>query len=589
MKHMTNASAPRSLSRTLGAWLPEIALILVSTAAGLWAAGRWLDPFDDPAFPWSVVYRLSHGERLYRDIYVQYTPLSFYLLAWGARVFGASARYFLLSNWIPAIVAALLLLQCGRRFLSELERLALAGLVLASSLLVPGFGHLVLPYNPGAVHALAYSMGAFLLLPLAPGRALTRALLAGGLAGLAFGSKQEIGLAALVALLGAALAGLRGPVVWTLGVLAGFFLALLPIAVFIFSSAPLSSLQKDSFLWPLGAPPSTMKYLVARSMGVTEPHWLAAVATTASRELLKLGLLAIAAMLLARDRKRAAWARVVALLIVAGVGSFLLRSRPLPALSLSTSVAFAVAILALLLTDTPQRPSLFAFATFAGLASLRAAFSPQIGSHYAGPAHFATALTSLLFLTVFVPSVLLSGGRSAAYLRRTIAVLLLAVCSWQTAIAAWKLRDPSHLAFETREGTVFSQAEKVEMLEAIARHSSPGERVLAFPENHALDVLFHLHSLSPLTNAVPGFLTLDIERQVIRRSEASPPELVVVFRRTFNELRSAPFGEGFGRELAAWFSRDYRVVESLHAGKILRRRDEPPSVPRAGIDLDARQ
>src|SRR5690348_443333 len=129
MEHTTNAPAPRSFPRTLGAWMPEIALILVTTAAGLWAAGRWLDPFDDPAFPWSVVYRLSHGERLYRDVYVQYTPLSFYLLAWGARMFGASARYFLLSNWIPAIVAALLLLQCGRRFLSELERLALAGLV----------------------------------------------------------------------------------------------------------------------------------------------------------------------------------------------------------------------------------------------------------------------------------------------------------------------------------------------------------------------------------------------------------------------------------------------------------------------------
>jgi hypothetical protein len=190
---------------------------------------------------------------------------------------------------------------------------------------------------------------------------------------------------------------------------------------------------------------------------------------------------------------------------------------------------------------------------------------------------------------VFAPSLLLSGGRSASYLRRAIAVLVLAVCSWQTAIAAWRLRDRSHLAFQTREGTVFSRAERVEMLEAIARHSSPGERVLAFPENHAIDVLFHLHSLSPLTNAVPGFLTLDIERQVIRRSEASPPELVVVFRRAFNELGSAPFGEGYGRQLAAWFSRDYRVVESLHAGDILRRRDEPAPVPRARLDLDARQ
>jgi hypothetical protein len=571
---MHQESASRLIPSRLRGWLPEIALFLVTTSAGLWAAGRWLDPFDDPAFPWSVVYRLCHGERLYRDVYVQYTPLSFYFLTWGARVFGTSARYFLLANWVPAILAALLLLRCGRRFLSNLERMALAGIIMASSLFVPGAGHLILPYNPGVVHALAFSVGALLLIRPNAGRLRTRAFLAGGLAGLAFSCKQEVGTVALLALGAAALAGSPRPIAWVTSVFGGFLAVLLPVAVFILSLAPLETLRKDCFLWPLASPPPTMKHLLAASMGLKEPHWPAAVAATVFRELLKIGLIAIATMLAARERNRAIWVRVGALLLAAGVGSLLDRTHPLPSLSLSTSVAFVVAIMAFFLVDFPARPFLVAFATFAGLASVRAAFSGNLGSHYAGPAHLASALTTLVFLVVFVPRLLLGEGRSALYFRRVVTILLLSVSLWQTAKAVRALRDPSHVAVDTREGRVFADPNKAQLLEALARNSTPGERVLAFPENHAVDVLFHLQSLSPLINAVPGFLTVDIERQVIRRSRQSPPALVVISKRTFKVFDSEPFGVGYGLELADWFSRDYRVVESFRAGQILRRRDE---------------
>ncbi|HEX7253710.1 MAG TPA: hypothetical protein VF376_12575 [Thermoanaerobaculia bacterium] len=571
---MQGESATRLIPSRLRGWLPEIALILLTTCAGLWAAGRWLDPFDDPAFPWSVVYRLCHGERLYRDIYVQYTPLSFYLLAWGARVFGTSARYFLIANWVPAIVSALLLLRCGRRFLSNLERMALAGIIMASSLFVPGGGHLILPYNPGVVHALAFSLGALLLIRPSPGRLTMRALAAGALAGLAFSCKQEIGAAALLALGTAALAGNPRPLVWVTSVFCGFLTVLLPVAIFILSLAPLETLKNDCFFWPLAAPPPTMKHLLAASMGLEEPHWPAAMVATVFREVLRLGLIAIATMLAARERNRATWIRVGALVLAAGVGGLLDRSHPLPSLSLSTSVAFVVAILAFFLVDLPGRPFLVAVATFAGLASVRAAFSKSLGSHYSGPAHLASALTTLVFLVVVVPRLLLGEGRSALYFRRVVTILLLSISLWQTAKAVRALRDPSHLGVETREGTVFAAPDKAQLLRALARDSTPGERMLAFPENHALDVLFHLESLSPLINAVPGFLTVDIERQVIRRSQQSPPALVVISKRTFRVFDSEPFGVGYGLELADWLSRDYRVVESFRAGQILRRREE---------------
>jgi len=361
----------------------------------------------------------------------------------------------------------------------------------------------------------------------------------------------------------------------------------LPTAVFVLSLAPLTSLQRDNFLWPLAAPPATMKYVLARSMGLTRPHWPAAVRATILRDLVGVGLLAIAVMLLARERSRAAWLRVGSLLLGLAIWSLVEGfplSHPLPSLSLSTLIAFAVAILAFFLVDVPGRAFLVAFAVFAGLASVRAAVSSNLGSHYAGPAHFATALTSLLFVAVFVPRLLLGEGRSGLYFRRAVVVLVLSFSCWQTAKAVPKLRIPSHLAVETREGTVFTDPEKAEMLQALARNSTPGERVLAFPENHAVDVLFHLQSLSPLTNAIPGFLTVDIERQVIRRSQEAPPAVVVIFRRTFRDLGFESFGEAYGMELAAWFSRNYRVVESLHAGQILRRREEPSLPGRSALE-----
>src|SRR5215813_12088835 len=138
----------KARSRLLG-WLPEIALVGVTTAAGLWAAGRWIEPVGDPGIWWSTIYRLANGETLYRDIYLQFGPLSPYLLSLGVRLFGATASYLLLATWIPAIAAALLLLLAARETLNMIERLALAGLLLSESIFAPGMARLVYPYAPG--------------------------------------------------------------------------------------------------------------------------------------------------------------------------------------------------------------------------------------------------------------------------------------------------------------------------------------------------------------------------------------------------------------------------------------------------------
>jgi hypothetical protein len=570
---MDRRSAP--FPQWLKDWLPEIALLLITTGAGIWAAGRWVNPGGDPSYAWSLGYRLGSGERLYRDIYVPHTPLSPYLLGAWARLFGSSARAVLFVNWIPAILAGLLLVRCGRFFLSTLERLALVGVVLATSLFAPGPGHLIYPYNSAVVHALALSVGALLLIRPDAERWQERAVLAGCLAGLAFCCRQEIGLACLVALVTPILFLGNRRLSWLTRLFAGFFAILLPLAVFVLLSAPVESLQRDNHLWPLAPvlPPPILFFY--RSKLALNPGWARAAMATVFVDLLRAAPLALFALLLAREHRRSIWLRLLALVI--GLGFWWLLdgpalSHPLPSLALSMSTAFLVAILALLLPDTRGRVFLVAFGTFAGLVAARTAFSTGASGHYEGPNHYATALTSVLFVLVLLPRLLLADTRAASYLRALIGLAVLAVSGWLTWKGVANLRYPDSVAVETRERPVWTTPAKAELFRAIARQSRAGERVLLVPESYAIDALFQLRSVSPLIQAIPGWLDEDAERQLIPRLEQSPPDLIVLLERPVAEFGSKPFGVGYGLMLADWCQRNYQVVESLPAGQILRRR-----------------
>ncbi|HEX7252728.1 MAG TPA: hypothetical protein VF376_07595 [Thermoanaerobaculia bacterium] len=567
-------------------WLPEIVLLVVTTGAGIWAAGRWMDPLGDPGYACSLAYRLIHGERLYRDIYIQHTPLSPYLLAAGGRLFGLSVRYFLYANWVPAVLASVLLLRCGRFFLSTLECVALAGVILATSVFLPGPGHLILPYYPGVVHALTFSLVALLFIQRdSPPSAC--AVAAGFFAGLAFGCKQEIGIAALLAAATPLVTGVPRPWRRAAWLSAGFALVLLPTAAFVLSSASVESLRRDSHLWPLAFWPSAAnRHFYPRIAGLTNSRWQTDIGTTVLIDLSFIGLLALGSLLLARERSRRAWFPVLSLLAAVGVAWVLaavgvgwqfanpwnLRSY---SLSLSMVVAFLVAILAWVSPKLPERRFLVAMGTFAGLAGARAAFSVNEVGHYQGPAHFASALTSVVFVLVFVPRLLLGSTRSAAYLRIATMLGVLALSWWQALAGIQYQRFPKRVAVETPEGRVFTEPGQAALLQAVARHAAAGERVLAIPESYGIDALFHLRPVSPWVGVLPGWLDADMERRLIRRFETSPPDVVILLERSFPEYGYKAFGKGYGFTLADWISDHYATVESLPAGKVLRPRETP--------------
>lgn len=569
-------SGPRArILERLKAWLPEIIFLAATTIVGIWAGGRWVDPCGDGGFAWSLVYRLSRGDKLYRDIFLPYTPGISYLLAAGVRLFGPTARFFLLANWMPAIAAGVLLLRAGRTLLSTFERLALAGVLMATSIFAPGTGRLVWPYSHGIVPALALSVGALLALQGKAERLPRRALLAGVLAGLVFSCKQEVGVAVVLALAAAVFCGIPRPLAWLTRLGAGFLGVVLPVAVFAFSAAPLASLRNDSHLWPLAAPPSTTKYLMLAVTGLTKPGWFHAATITVLRDLTLLCGLAIAAMLLSREHDRSAWLRLAA--VGAGLLAWWIvegraHVRPLPSLSLSMTVALLVALLAFFARELPDRPAVVSFALFAAATGARTAFSTNLAGQYGGPGHFATALTSVAFLAIFVPRLLLGRTRGASYLRLMLTVLVFALSWWQTLKAVEVLRYPGNVAVATRAGRIFTARTKAEMLEAVARHSSPGETVLALPGPDAVDAVFGLKPISPLIDVIPGWLHPEMERRLIEQMEKTPPDLVVVWQRRFKEFHSEPFGVGYGVALSHWISRHYGVAESFPTGEVLRRR-----------------
>jgi hypothetical protein len=566
-----DSDARWSSAGVLRHWIPEILLLAVTTAAGLRAAGRWLTPLGDPGGWWTLLHRLGEGERLYRDIYLQYTPLSPYLLALLGRVFGLSPTSFLLMNWIPAILLALLLLRAARPYLSERERLAVLGLLLALGVFAPGRAHLVLPYSPAAVHALIFSVLALLLLQrTTPG--LADALAAGGLAGLAFCSKQEIGLVAVCALSAPVWgSGTRGPR-WLVASLTGFLCVAGAGLLVVFASAPFESLRYDSHFWPIGTIPEAWTYHAGITTGLSVAGWPRRLVGAALSFLYAAALIGLLALLMARDprvRQPLLYLLLSALLIGGAVEGTLL-GRHAQVRLLSVPAALALALLAWLDRARPGRDFLVALGLFAGLVAARTAFSGNVRSPYAGLAGMSVALVWALLLFCFLPTLWPGGAAAAQLARRIWFFALLGFAAWGTWIGMRDLAKGPEVIAETPRGRVWIPEPAVPLFAAFGQNLRPGERALVLPEPNAVEALFRLRSDTPLLYHTPGCLDLRAEERLLRRYRQGGPEVVVIFDRPTAEWGVAPFGRGFGQRLAGWLESNYSAVASPPGAVILR-------------------
>jgi hypothetical protein len=230
---------------------------------------------------------MGQGEALYRDVFLQYGPLAPFLMNLAARAFGLSSRSFLLFNWIPAILLGILLLRASRPFLTTLERVAVLALILGLGVFGGGMAQsrLIFCYCPAAVVGLVFAVGALLFLLRDEHRRLDP-FAAGILAGLAFGAKQEIGVAAIAGLCMPALTrGLRrGGLVWAIQCLVTFLAVGFGIMAGAARSVSLDSLRHDNHLWPIGTVAPEWKDLYRLASGgfgwqglLFDPPWVSIV------------------------------------------------------------------------------------------------------------------------------------------------------------------------------------------------------------------------------------------------------------------------------------------------------------------------
>lgn len=201
------------------------ALVLV---AALWSASG-LNTRDEAWFL-QVVARVSDGEVLYRDVFFGATPLSVWLTAPLVLLFGAQLVWVKLAVTAAFAASLGLVVVIARRLGAGIT----ASLLLAAATLVFAVPYRGSLYQPLATAFLLACLAATLAWLTPSPRERLLVLAAGGAAGLAFASKQNVGLYALAALLAAIiLAGagqrLRGAALALAGFLACALVPIVPV------------------------------------------------------------------------------------------------------------------------------------------------------------------------------------------------------------------------------------------------------------------------------------------------------------------------------------------------------------------------
>ncbi len=489
----------------------------------------------------------------------QYGPLSPYLLAWTERIFGVSAGEFLLVNWLSGVLAGGVLLFLSRRLLTTLERCGLAGVIIATSVLAPGPGRLVYSYAPGAVHALVLALLALMFVGRSPSPTVRDAALAGLLAGLAFGCKQEIGMAAAAALWAPlvisgseGLAGAR--LRWACATAAGFAAGVLPAAAIAFSAASLGSLRADSRVWPLVLHPGgDWETAYRRIAGLTVSNWPGMVRSAAWTVLAVLVVVA-AAVAIAKKEKGASWVRL------ALASAFLVAWRLADPARLGadadpivlSSVAAALVLAGGLAGRIENRVLVVSVAAFALLVSLRTVVSAEAGDHYAGVAHLATALTWAILICRMAPGTFVGPGPLSSTIRTAFGAVFLIV-GWSGVISAgMALGTTANEPYVSPRGTVF--VKNAGFFSRLEKELRPEDRVLALPEPYGLEPIFGVRPWSKRLLHLPPAMK-ETEARLLLELERDPPDAVVVFDRPTPEYGVDAFGRGYGRATSEWLAR----------------------------------
>jgi hypothetical protein len=450
-----------------------------------------------------------------------------------------------------------------RRVASRTEALLWSAFAIPALVFMPNSGGAVLGMGYRMWHAATFALLAIAVLvgprETHPGR---RALLAGGLAGLAGLCRTEWGLATilvavLVALRGekdrrrAARAGLAvaggfllvfGGVFALFGVAAGWPALLRDAPVFLFN-LPAETRAHAAFSGGSGWPDGVWTLLYSSAI------WLAAF--------LLMDIVALRKLDPTRARRRLPWlAALLGLFAAAAWGGGALAGGLV--WSAAPLVCAVSCVVGLRSGRAPVATALFGFGMLGLLPSHRRFFFIGDGAYVGPPLLFAVVCAAGL-TSMAVSREPNSAAREG--LRRGVAVLVVLLIGVAFAVRLVEYGRDDRVVIRGTAGFLTARPELAREIEdlgaAVRAGSSDGEGLVVFPEGEVLNFLSGRRNPIRHKLYLPGYVNAANEGEIVRELQAAAPAAVVIWRRSLGEYGSGPFGENYGRLIRRWIDRNY--------------------------------
>jgi len=549
---------------------------------------KWTHPIIDFGRELYVPWQIVEDKSLYSDLAYFNGPLSPHLNALAFRFFGTSLTTILVLNLLITTAVTLLIYGLVRKLGGRLAGVIASLLFLAvfATADLIGFGNynFLTPYSHEMTHGILLSLSLIWIV----GRTIERPskpklVFCGLVLGLIFLTKAEFFIASVVAIL--VVFGLdarsrsnpesEGRSLFF--VLVGALVA--PILTWLVLWNRIGA--ADAAIGVLGTWPYVFLNELSdlpfyrQGMGLDDPMTsLAKMSTWLAIYCIALGpAWVVASRLTPSSPKRVAWSISTALwppvaLITAGVWfdptDF---PRPLP-LVVAASGLLSLLTLRRVGTAEPMRSKLLALIclqTFALVLLAKMALHPRF-QHYGFALALPATLVLVLTLLFLVPEMIRRrGGYGPAF--RLAGLLFLAVVGLGFSLPSQAAFRGKTLRFGEGSDAILVHPRFVVMqglLERLRTEVREDETLLVLPEGVMLNFQLRRSNPTRFVNFMPPEFVMFGEDAMLADLEHSPPDVVVVVKRSTHEYGYESFGSGYGEGVMAWLADNgYRVVATL--------------------------
>ncbi len=537
--------------------------VLAGTAAAVISWQRWITPFVDSSREMSVPWRLSQGERLYRDVAYYYGPVGPWLGAVLLRMFG---RHWAVLEAMCSVFATLLVVALYRLTKEAGSRLSATVAATAAAALCVGAplgGAFLFPYSIDSLIAVAAGLAALAL--TARNGPRQSWIVAGAALGIALGARVEIGslVLAIVAIGGLRFSRTIHDRRWLR--VAGLGAA---IGIVIYGVAFFGIPLRD--LWPEGpgavfSPPGEWRAVYRLVAGLDDPAaGFRRVATSLFLDVIVVG----GAWLLRKGVGRLAWVLLVAGAVVfslTAAGRGIDSSWP-PLLASGPLLAIALAAASFLRPRMAEQPARFFLFGFAAVLASRVLLGLDYGQRPNPYSILALPGICATMAVLFVDLIPLILPRPEGV--RLNAALVFIGIGAVGLLHLGRISAPErYLRVATPAGSLrlpLLQAAPTAMtLGFLRRAARPGDTLASFPEAGIFNFTTGLRNPLREEQILPGFLGPAEEDRVIDRFRQAPPRFVLLINQPAAAFGEVAFGEDYCQKLWAEIERSYRLVASF--------------------------